>query len=393
MAANTNQFQFRKGLLGKSSKNPYQDPTYLSFTILFDTTSPLFNKDIAVKTLREHYKEPERAKKLEDFIDTLLLINREMPWYWVSLDGMSRVFDFNMLEPYWGGTEAKLTITCNESINLAISGLMDLYRESAYDFAAWTQVLPKNLRGFRMWVLVSEVRDINSEVNRRIVGTKQINQNITGDFKPLFQFEFNYCQFSITSAKETFEALNNSAPESPTPKIEITYETIKKTASSYLQGIMAESTGDLGSGGNSDSRNKIQAFGDRLSQDLGQVANNTLDNLTDAIRENNPIKKVYNPNNIYGSELERAYQQTINELDSYAGGLGGIVDNAFGLAEGVAKDAATSFKQSIVTNIFGADGATVGAALRQGSIASIFPMINNISEAANTKSNLGNNYE
>jgi len=139
MATGTNQIQFRKGLLGKSSKNPYQDPTYLSFTILFDTTSPLFNKDIAVKTLREHYKETERADKLERFVDTMLLINREMPWYWVSLDGMARVLEYNMTEPYLGGDEAKLTITCNESINLAISGLMDLYRDSVYDFAAWTR--------------------------------------------------------------------------------------------------------------------------------------------------------------------------------------------------------------------------------------------------------------
>ena len=393
MATGTNQIQFRKGLLGKSSKNPYQDPTYLSFTILFDTTSPLFNKEIAVKTLREHYKETERADKLERFIDTMLLINREMPWYWVSLDGMARVLEYNMTEPYWGGDDAKLTITCNESINLAISGLMDLYRDSVYDFAAWTQVLPKNLRGFRMWIMVSEIRDINTEFSKGLFGTQTKNADMTGDFKPLFQYEFNFCQFNIKSAKETFETLSNAAPESPSPKIEISYETIKKTATSYLQGLMTESTGDLGSGRIADLRNKVQAAGDRLSQDLNQIADNALDNLTGAIRENNPIRKIYDPGNVYGSDLERAYQQAINQVDSYAGGLGGVVDNVFGQGEAIAKDAATSFKQSIVTNIFGAEGATVGAALRQGSIASIFPMINNLNEAANTKSNLGNNYE
>jgi len=393
MATGTNQIQFRKGLLGKSSKNPYQDPTYLSFTILFDTTSPLFNKDIAVKTLREHYKETERADKLERFVDTMLLINREMPWYWVSLDGMARVLDYNMTEPYWGGDEAKLTITCNESINLAISGLMDLYRDSVYDFAAWTQVLPKNIRGFRMWIMVSEIRDINTEFKKGLLGSETKNAEISGDFKPLFQYEFNFCEFNIKSAKETFETLSNAAPESPSPKIEISYETIKKTATSYLQGLMTESTGDLGVSSDSDARTKIQGVGDRLSQDVGQITNSAIDSLTGAIRENNPLNVISKPVNVYGSDLEQAYQQAINQVDSYAGGLGGAVDNIFGQSEAIAKDAATSFKQSIVTNIFGAEGATVGAALRQGSIASIFPMINNLNEAANTKSNLGNNYE
>lgn len=392
MAENTNQYQFRKGLLGKNSKNAYQDPTYLSFTILFDTTSPLFNKDVAVKALREHYKETKRADKLSKFIDTILLINREMPWYWVSLEGMGRVIDYNMKEPYWGGSEAKLTITCNESINLAISGLMDTYRDSVYDFSAWTQILPENYRKFRMWIIVSEIRNINTVIPKGRLGLQETSTNldITGDFKPLFQYEFDFCEFNITSAKETFETLSNAAPESPTPKIEIVYETIKKTATSYLQGLMTEEVGDQGVQNRSAIKNKIQAFGDRVSQDLNQIADNALDGLTGALRENNPLRAINRPGNVYGSALEQAYQQAINGVDKYAGGLGGAVDNIFGEAEARAKDAAVSYKQSITTNIFGSDKATVGAALRQGSIASIFPMINN---TGNTKSNLGNRFE
>jgi hypothetical protein len=390
--AGTNQYQFRKGLLGKSSKNAYQDPTYLTFTIMFDTTSPLFNKDVAVKTLREHYKETSRADKLSKFIDTILLINKEMPWYWVSLEGMGRVIDYNMKEPYWGGTDAKLTITCNESINLAISGLMDTYRDSVYDFKGWTQVLPENYRKFRMWIIVSEIRNINTAIPKGKFGTQtsSTNLDITGDFKPLFQYEFDFCEFNITSAKETFENLSNASPESPTPKIEITYETIQKTATSYLQGLMTEEVGDQGAEGRTAIGRKIQAAGDRISQDINQITDNALDGLTGALRENNPFNKLSNPGNVYGSELERAYQQAVNAADRYAGGLGGAVDNIFGEAEARAKDAVTSYKQSITTNIFGSDKATIGAALRQGSIASIFPMINN---TGNTKSNLGNRFE
>jgi hypothetical protein len=109
MASNTKR-QFTKGLLNSQSNNPYQDPTFLTFTLMFDVTSPLFNTGVAHKALVEQYKEPKRADKLLKFIDTLILINKEMPWYFTSITGVDRVFDINMTEPYWGGKEAKLVI-------------------------------------------------------------------------------------------------------------------------------------------------------------------------------------------------------------------------------------------------------------------------------------------
>ena len=36
--------------------------------------------------------------------------------------------------------------------------MIDLYKRAAYDFNRWVEVIPKNLRRFRMWVWVSEVR-------------------------------------------------------------------------------------------------------------------------------------------------------------------------------------------------------------------------------------------
>lgn len=367
------QYQFRKGLLSKNSKNPYQDPTYLSFTLIFDTTSPLFNKEVSVKTLREFYKEEDRANQLESFIDTVLLINREMPWYWISLDGVARAFEWNMTEPYWGGSEAKLTIKCNESINLAITGLMDLYRNSVYDAEAWTQVLPENYRKFRMWVVVSEVRDIITEIPVSRQTSKNINQDIAGDFKPLFKIQYDYCSFDLQSAKETFESLTSTSPESPAPSININYEDIKVIETSYLQGIMTEEIGNQGVG-NTENRNPLQSFGDRVSQDLQDIGNSAINTLNNTFQGLNPIN---GERNVYGSRLEQAYQRAINEIDGAANGIANMPGNIYKDAQGAATADLQSFKTSLKQNIFGDNFGTVGAAIRQGSLNSIFPLINN----------------
>lgn len=370
------QYQFRKGLLSKNSKNPYQDPTYLSFTLIFDTTSPLFNKEVSVKTLREFYKEEARANELESFIDTILLINREMPWYWISLDGVARAFEWNMLEPYRGGTEAKLTIKCNESINLAITGLMDLYRNSIYDSEAWTQILPENYRKFRMWVVVSEIRDIITEVPVNRTTSKNVNEDIVDDFRPLFKIQYDFCSFDLQSAKETFESLTSTNPESPAPSININYEDIKVIETSYLQGIMTEEIGNLGVATGA-TRTPLQSFGDRLSQDLQNIGSSALNTLNNTFENANPLNLFNGERNVYGSRLEQIYQRAINEIDGTANGLANMPGNIYKDAQGAATANLASFKTSLKQNIFGDNFGTVGAAIRQGSLNSIFPLINN----------------
>lgn len=370
------QRQFRKGHISRNSKNPYQDPTYLSFTLIFDTTSPLFNKEVAVKALREFYLEEERAQQLEAFIDTMLLINREMPWYWVSLDGVMRAFDHDFLEPYWGGNEALLTITCNETINLAITGLMDLYRSALYDFNAFTQILPENYRKFRMWIVVSEVRDIQTEIQTSRTAKKQINTDLTGDFKPLFKIQYDFCSFDHRSAKEAFETLSNVSPESPSPKIVINYESLHVVETSYLHGLMTEEIGNQGIENQIDSNNLVRSVGDRLSGDLSNIVRDTANSVQRSLGGMNPSNLFNGEKNVYGSKFEQFYESAIRDLDSYAGGLARVPENIYKDAAGAGQASLNSLKQSISQNIFGENYATLGAAIRQGSLNAIFPLIN-----------------
>ena len=363
---------FTKGHLSGSSKNPYQDPTFLTFTLMFDTKSPLFNTSVAVASLREQYGDEARATKLENFIKTITLINKEMPWYWKSISGVDRAMDYNMTEPYWGGDDAKLEIDCNESINFAISGLMDLYRDALYNLKGWTQVLPENYRRFNLYVTVSEVREIQTTRKNRSGNEVGINDGITADNKPAFMFKFTGCEFDITSAKETFSELNSTEPTQPNPKIRISYKNIEKHEGQYLQGLLSEVIND-GPGIGTETPNPT--FAQRASDALNDAASTVLDGVTNF----NPINELTRPDNVYGSVFDQAFERAVNQLDATAGGIASIPGNLF--QDGLS--ATTRETQNIINaakeNIFGIQpGSTLGAAIKQGSINSIFPQINNI---------------
>lgn len=363
---------FTKGHLKSNSKNPYQDPTYLTFTLMFDNQSPLFNKKVAVKALKDQYADEARSVKLESFIDTIKLINTEMPWYWKSITGIDRVLDFNMKEPYWGGDDAKIEIDCNESINLAISGLMDLYRDAVYDFKSWSQVLPENYKRFNMYVTVSEVREIQTTKKNKAGLDVAINENITADSKPYFMFKFIGCEFDISSAKESFSELNSAEPSQPQPKIRLTYKSIQKYNANYLQGMLSEVVdGDPGVG----TETANPTFAQRTSQALNDAAGTVLGGITSF----NPIEEITRPDNVYGSVIDQAFERAINQVDSYAGGLSQVPTNLFKDGTAIANDEVQNIASNIKENIFGVQpGSTIGAALRQGSINSILPQINNI---------------
>ena len=377
-----NQQGFRKGHLVSHAKNAYQDPTYLSFVLVFDiVNSPLLNKEQAVKFLRDFYKETDKATKLEQFIDTLLLLNKEMPWYWKSISGVDRAISVyeNFGESYHGGDEAELSITCLESINLAITGLMDLYRQAIYDSAKWTQVLPENMRKFRMQVIVSEVRDQRyvAEINDSV--EKVINSELI-NVMPKFVFEFDFCEFKPESASEAFADLSATDPEMADDiSINISYEKIKilTSSSQYLNGIVLSTSADEEQASLGASRTPLQAFGDRIAQEGQDILQSTKNAIGTSLKMKDPKNLIDRPENVYGSELDRLIQRAANAADNFAGQATRIPDNLYKTLLNAGDDTGEGFKKSISTNIYGAlPGQPIESALRRGAIQSIFPMIN-----------------
>lgn len=227
----------KKGDINNVGFDSYQDPTYLSFTLLFDMQfdSPLFNGE-AERFIEKHLvagdskKYQHKLDSLKAFKNALYKINSEMPWHWQSLGGVERLVQFTPEEPYFGGSEAKLTIGCLETINMNIAGLMQLYRKAVWDEKNWRYILPPNLRKFTMYVYVSDIRAIyDNSPNEVIAGEGS---------RPFFMFELRYCEFDMTSGNKPLADLSASAPDVASNEIIINYDRVYRVDARALNGLV-----------------------------------------------------------------------------------------------------------------------------------------------------------
>ena len=246
--------EFRKGQ--KNSKY-YQDPTFLTFMFQFmfddpDNSPLLADADsdnprvgTAAYYLKNFIKDEDRSYYLKEFVKTLRLINKELPWFWQSLAGVENFLNYNINEPYRGGDDAKLTITCLESLNLMVAGMMDLYRAAMWDEHRWVWVVPDNLRKFTMIVYVSEMRKLqqttaNGSISAAIqtaFNVNKDNQAITGDNLPFFAFKVSKAEFELNSGN-VFADLSAIEPKQAASTIEISYAKIYTYDAKYLNGIL-----------------------------------------------------------------------------------------------------------------------------------------------------------
>jgi hypothetical protein len=230
-----------KGASGDVGLSAYQDPTYLSFTLLFDMqlTSPLFNGE-AAGFMKKHLVNQDAGKyqhKLDSllaFKEALYKINSEMPWHWQSLAGVERMVQFTPENPFFGGDDAKLTIGCLETINLNIAGLMQLYRKAVWDESNWRYILPPNLRKFTMYLFISDVRGIYDNSAAGV---------LTGEsLRPYFMFELRFCEFDMASGNKALADLSAAAPEAATNEIVINYNRVYRVDARALNGAVFQSS-------------------------------------------------------------------------------------------------------------------------------------------------------
>ena len=256
---------FRKG---SYKKYPYQDPTYLSFALVFDDKnhehSPLlsdpaedFIKDLADRSSDSNFYK-DRLEDFKAFKNALFTINMDLPWYWQSLKGLERLQQYDPLNNYWGGDDAKIEIETLESLNLPIAGLMYLYKKAIFDERKWGYILPVNLRKFRLWVYVTEVRTIQVQASTKVGGINKDtalkdfpsnikptvdvtnkNEDIMGTGgRPYFLICLDYCEFDMTSGANIFADLSKN-PEGPVSNsITIKYEHARKVEARVLNGII-----------------------------------------------------------------------------------------------------------------------------------------------------------
>ena len=112
----------------------------------------------------------KRSDMLKQFKTLLQNINRDSPWFFQSIENLDELAvvareDYNAASPDSFSAQRTagkvLTINCLESLNLRISALADLYRTATFDAEYMRELLPRNLRYFKMFIFVTDIRNFN----------------------------------------------------------------------------------------------------------------------------------------------------------------------------------------------------------------------------------------
>jgi len=106
----------------------------------------------------------KRQQMLDAFKKGLQFINDKCPHYFQSITGLEQLLKVDIKNFHKAGSKplraGTLSIDCLESIDMRIFALSELYRKAIYDYTYHRVMLPENLRKFRMWIVVSEIRNI-----------------------------------------------------------------------------------------------------------------------------------------------------------------------------------------------------------------------------------------
>jgi len=394
------RFKFQKGY----TTHKYGDPTYLTFFMLFDWGgSPLFNGK-AEQFLREVLVEPERADSLVRFTQLLQKLNKEMPWYFYELEGFENIFKFDEFKEAYRGTDDGLKIKCTETLDLSIAGLMDMYRNIAYDINRWCRVLPSNLTYFNMFIIVSDARNIaNKKLNTTKTQTSDfvkqdreytvVNKDIAYTARAHFMVGLKKCSFKTDSGVAIFSGLSQVEPKMAENEIGINYQIVKYYSKQYLnefEGIMGANkiheyhTSNQNSNGETESSGATSE-GDKVS---GKEQSET--------QVNGDTRTITKP----GKNIERiqGYGESTNTENPIAPNVPNtlaenLLEDAIAALEGGAERLTQdAFAKLLLGNVYGLNAASnIQDAISAGSLNAIRNLatktIDAVSKAENSVSN------
>lgn len=271
----------KRGFVSQDGKvdsfHTVQDPTFLSFQVKF--VNPIFLSDVANSTSDDFlinvfsheglFKNPyydvtnsvsnskntgsynfhdsaqdylysigavNRLNHLIYFKQLLIKLQEEAPWYFQKISGTEELFKIN--PQVNTRKDIVLTFECLESVDMRMSLLADMYRIAVWDFERHREVLPYNLRTFRMIINVLEMRNFNTTTGRIANAIKNLSYNAIDDkSQSVFdaisvqQYDLGLCEFDFFSEVPSYMS-DLSVSEIPQSnfRFKVKCGTVRKTA-------------------------------------------------------------------------------------------------------------------------------------------------------------------
>ncbi len=156
-----------------------------------------------------------RADALLGFKNLLTSVNEKSPWFIQSIEGLDKVLSVTPPRQVGGGGNYReqrsgvLTFDCMDSIDLRINAMAELYRKATYDYQNHRELLPANLRKFRMWIIVTEIRQID------------LQKNLADVLNPFNMPGVSSAIDSIRNIAQSSGILKDNATESKNPKADL----------------------------------------------------------------------------------------------------------------------------------------------------------------------------
>jgi len=360
------------------------DPTYLGFALSFQTDSSLFQglyettPNSAIGYLTQ--VDPTRAAYLRAFLIGLLRVNRERPWYFQTITGLTEAWQKNTTnpkDPFVGTAPGEgVDIGCIEAIDLKLTALFSLYRMACYDNKYRRFILPENLRRFDINVSILEIRNFKQSANWMNLITDKLAGTSAGDFmadentKSLLHyvnkntsqvtFKFTECEWDAAAGGKVFDTVSNVGGDIASTSIKFSYGNVVENA--QFSGYDSKLEGDLTTRYNDASQgdgkfNFKDAVKELAKDQIANQANGALSSIESAASgfsqkltignvygaKNNVFDTINNPQAITNAAIGGAAQLAeLNETDiiSTAASLGsnifgnGVTVNAAGGSDG-----------------------------------------------------------
>jgi len=135
--------------------------------LFYSAQTYLENREVSVTPGEFPRSGGKRSQMLKQFKILLRDITKNQPWFFQSIDGLDSLYkvarggfqDQEKESDFNPSRAATITVTTLESLNLRITALADLYNHATFDFINMRETVPRNLRRFRMYIYVTDLRN------------------------------------------------------------------------------------------------------------------------------------------------------------------------------------------------------------------------------------------